>query len=486
MCQDNYLGVNNRRLRLAAVFSSALLSAMAQGCVSSSGIDSAIAGRTLVYSPGVPNFDIEAIATLDGENTGIDIYLGLPYASLIFHQEGNKYVAQYEAVVQLRDSDDEEVFSEIVWTDTVRVEDYALTQKYEPMTIERRFDASPGEYVVHAIVLDLNSEEMAERRQRLQVIGRIETGFALSRMRIEGRDSSRPFRPIVSYHVPAKLDSLRSVVELYNAPLRSDVEVGMVLVQYPSDRSVASPPYWLTPPIGSLAYRGVNFSDPDTLQATRRVLDEVDQDVTIEFDFPALDKGMYRIYVEAKLVGASAGGEADEVLLQRRRNLSVKSEDFPHIVQIQELVEALAYIATDKELEEISSAMTIAEMKKEFDGFWGNLVSSRQQAASLIKQYYGRVEEANLFFTGHKAGWKTDRGMVYIILGPPMYVEHAFDAQIWHYSYSERDFVNAFHFRRVRPFGAEADFDHYILTRRPYYERMWTRAIERWRKGMFR
>jgi outer membrane protein assembly factor BamE (lipoprotein component of BamABCDE complex) len=74
--------------------------------------------------------------------------------------------------------------------------------------------------------------------------------------------------------------------------------------------------------------------------------------------------------------------------------------------------------------------------------------------------------------------------MVYIILGPPMYVEYSFDRQIWHYSYSEQDFVNAFSFQRVRPFGAEADFDHYILTRRPFYERMWTRAIERWRNGL--
>ena len=466
-----------------------------QGCVSSSSVDSAIAGRTLVYEPGVPNFDLEAIATLQGDETGIDLYIGIPYASLIFHQQGNDYVAMYEAIVQLRDQEEDFVYSEFVWSDTIRVRDYSRTQLYEPMIIERRFDAEPGEYVVNAVVLDLHSEEAAERSQGLQVIGRIETGFALSRMRIEGRDAQSPFQPVVSYHVPARLDSIRSVVELYNAPLGADVDIALALVRYPSDTSVSSPPYWLTPPIGSLPYRGVDYSRPDTIQSTQRTLRDVDQDVTIEFDFPALDRGMYRIYIRATVAeetpasgGGNQEGEGPEasqrVLLQRQRNLSVKGEDFPHIARLGELVDALAYIATQDELDEIRLAATPEQRRSEFDGFWGGLVKNRQQATNLIKQYYGRVEEANLFFTGHKEGWKTDRGMVYIILGPPMYVEYSFDRQIWHYSYSEQDFANAFSFQRVRPFGAEADFDHYILTRRPFYERMWTRAIERWRQGL--
>jgi GWxTD domain-containing protein len=469
---------------VSLAFVLAVSAAGLQGCISSSGIDSEIAGRTLVYQPGIPNFDLEAIATLRGDETGIDLYIGIPYASLIFLQQGNEFVARYEAFVQLQDGEGKVIFSEFAWADTVRVTDYSRTQQYAPMIIERRFEAEPGEYIVRAVVYDANSEESAERRQRLDVIGRLETGFALSRMRVEGLDSEGPFEPIVSYHVPARLDSIRSVVELYNAPINSDVEIGLVLVRYPTDTSVASPPYWLTPPIGSLPYRGVDFSSPDTLQFTRRVLREVDQDVTIEFDFPALDRGMYRVYIQATIVDPPPTEGEDGVLLRRQRNLSIKGEDFPHLTRLNEVVEALRYIAHDRELEEIQMAPTVEEKRKEFDGFWGNLVSNRQQAASLIKQYYGRIEEANLFFTGHKEGWKTDRGMIYVILGPPMYIEYSFDAQIWHYSYSEQDFVNSFRFQRVRPFGAEADFDHYILTRRPYYERMWTRMIERWREGI--
>ena len=35
---------------------------------------------------------------------------------------------------------------------------------------------------------------------------------------------------------------------------------------------------------------------------------------------------------------------------------------------------------------------------------------------NLIKTYYSKVEKANEMFTSHLEGWKTDRGMISIIL----------------------------------------------------------------------
>lgn len=457
-----------------------LVAITAAGCGSSSRLDSQISGRTLVYSPGVPNFDLEAIATLRGDQAGIDLYIGLPKASLIFLKRGDEYVARYDVSIQLRDEDGKYILDELAWSDTVRVTDYEETQQYDQMIIERRFDTQEGRYIVDATITDDNSEQFAERRLRLEVFNRETTGFALSRIRLEAREGEEPFQPIVSYHLPSRLDSLRSVVELYNVPDGEPVLVEMSLVTFPSDTSVANPPYWLTPNIGSLTYQGVDYSRPDTVQVTRRVLTDVREDVTIEFTFPTLVHGTYRMTIEARAQDAPPGeGE----ILKRQRNLSIKSEDFPHVTTLNQFIDALAYIAYDRELEEIRAGETVEERRKRFDAFWGKLVNNREAARNLIKQYYGRVEEANLFFTGHKEGWKTDRGMVYIILGSPMFIEYAYDSQVWHYSYSDRDALNSFEFRRVRPYGGQSDFENYILLRRPYYERAWTRAIERWRSG---
>ncbi|MGA7306897.1 MAG: GWxTD domain-containing protein [Rhodothermales bacterium] len=462
------------------ILSLVVLALLTSSCGSSSALDSQLSGRTLVYSPGVPNFDLEAIATLRGDQSGIDLYIGLPKASLIFLKRGDEYVARYEVSIELRDEDDKYTLDDLTWSDTVRVADYEETQQYDQMIIQRRFNTEEGRYIVDATITDNNSEQIAERRLRLEVFSRETTGFALSRIRVEAREGAEPFKPIVSYHLPSSLDSLRSVVELYNVPPGEKVLVEMSLVSFPSDTSVANPPYWLTPNIGSLTYQGVDFSKPDTVQVTRRVLGDVQEDVTIEFTFPSLTHGTYRMTIEAR--SEDAPPEEAEIL-KRQRNLSIKSEDFPHVSTLNQLIDALSYIAYERELKEIRAGATVEERRARFDAFWGKLVNNREAARNLIKQYYGRVEEANLFFTGQKEGWKTDRGMVYIILGAPVFVEYSYDMQIWHYSYSDRDALNSFDFRRVRPFGNTADFENYILLRRPFYERAWTRAIERWRSG---
>ena len=40
-----------------------------------------------------------------------------------------------------------------------------------------------------------------------------------------------------------------------------------------------------------------------------------------------------------------------------------------------------------------------------------------QKAKSLIAIYYNRIQNANLHFTTFKEGWKTDRGMIYVVFG---------------------------------------------------------------------
>jgi GWxTD domain-containing protein len=431
---------------------------------------------------------MEAVATVRDGSPGIDVFLGIPYASLIFLKQGDVHIARYEAIVQILDERGRKIIAEYPWGDTVRTGNYGLTQRFESLIVEKRFTVEPGEYVVQTVLQDANSQKEAERRLRLTVFGPSRTEPMLSRIRMEARVEDDPFEPVVAYHLPSRLDSLRAIVEVYNAPVGEDVLVEMILTRFRSDTSVAPPPYWLTPPVGSLAYRGIDYSRSDTIQVSRRTLRELEEDVTVEFSIPALEFGNYRTFIQASMASTSAADTTAEglpgrILLKRQRDLSVKSLDFPHVTTLDQLIASLAYIAQDREIREIRDAATVPEARIRFDRFWGSLVNNRQAALNLMKQYYGRVEEANLFFTAHKEGWKTDRGMIYMVLGPPMYVENLFDGEVWHYSYSDRDAINTFKFKRVRSLDIEAGYDNYVLIRRPYYERMWTMAIERWRSG---
>jgi hypothetical protein len=64
-----------------------------------------------------------------------------------------------------------------------------------------------------------------------------------------------------------------------------------------------------------------------------------------------------------------------------------------------------------------------------------------------MEEYYRRIEFANTNFTSYIEGWRTDRGMVYITLGPPNDIErHPFESEskpyeIWSYYRYNREFV---------------------------------------------
>ncbi len=458
-----------------------VLAGLAVGCSTLSSTVSESSGRTIAYTPGLPNFDMEAISTLRGDRSGFDLYIGIPQASLVYLKRGDHYIARFEGVIQLLDADGESVLMERGIRDSVVARTYEETQSFEPLLFERRVLVEPGEYLVRCGIQDQTSQKTAARIQRLTVFGLETAEPGLSRIRVEGKSTGAPFEPIVSLHIPSNMDSLRALVEFYNAPEGKPIDVGLVLLRFRSDDEVAVMPYWISPMMGSLGYRGIDYRSPEVIQRSIRRLRDPGEEILLEFTLPALEQGVYRIEITVQTPEDEEGGEA--ILLRQERELSVKGEDFPLVSGIDQMVESLIYIAREKELNEIRDAPTLEEKRRRFDAFWGSLVSNRQVAENLLKQYYSRIEEANLLFTSHKEGWKTDRGMVYILLGAPVYVEVQFDTEVWYYSYSDRDPMNTFVFRRVRTLKGQETFQNYILARRPEYERTWTRAVSRWRDG---
>ncbi len=449
-------------------------------CSGTGGALSDSSGRSVAYTPGLPNFDMEAISTLRGGEPGFDLYIGIPRASLVYRKVGNTFHAAFEGVIQLLDEGSNAVLFERGWRDSVTTVDFEQTQVYETLLFHRRIPVEPGDYLVRCVLQDSNTEKNTSRVQELTVFALEPQEAGLSRIRLEGKSDEDPFSPIVALHVAEDVDSLRALVELYEAPEGRPTNVEMRLLKFRSDTEIAVLPHWISPMTGSLGYRGVDYRRPEIVQRTARRLVSPSDEIALEFLLPDLEQGVYRIEVTV----TSPPDEDNETLeLQQRRDVSVKPAGFPHVRRLDQIVETLTYIATDDELEEIQSAPTDEEMRERFDAFWGSLVPSRQVASNLMRQYFNRVEEANLMFTSHKAGWKTDRGMVYVVLGAPLYVEYYFDTEVWYYAYSDRDPRRTFVFKRVRAIKGQETFQNFLLVRRPYYERTWIRAVRLWRNG---
>lgn len=155
----------------------------------------------------------------------------------------------------------------------------------------------------------------------------------------------------------------------------------------------------------------------------------------------------------------------------------VRRKDFPELTELEHLLLPLRYITSRKEFDAISLSN---EAKLELDDFWLECRGSADKAKELIEKYYGRVEEANRYFSSHLEGWKSDRGLIHIVYGNPSKVVQKEGYETW--IYGEENNLNTLSFS----FKEEQNYlspNHYVLIRDPIYKNSWSRAVDSWRNG---
>lgn len=168
----------------------------------------------------------------------------------------------------------------------------------------------------------------------------------------------------------------------------------------------------------------------------------------------------------------STASESEKGFLVCRFN-----EDYPKVTTPQALLEPLRYITTKKEY---ATLETSKHMKVAIDSFWISTGGSQERARELISAYYGRVEIVNTHFSTYKEGWKTDRGMVYIIYGEPQNVYRTPDRETWVYGTDQAGNTLNFVFNRNTSSGFQNDFE---LERNQVYNVSWITAVDYWKQG---
>ncbi|MEN9640301.1 MAG: hypothetical protein RLZZ262_2170 [Bacteroidota bacterium] len=157
-----------------------------------------------------------------------------------------------------------------------------------------------------------------------------------------------------------------------------------------------------------------------------------------------------------------------------------QSHSYPSIDLAQQLHYPLRYITTKAEYDEMNK---LNYSKNLVDKFWIESGGTRERSRELISKYYTRVEECNRYFTSFTEGWRTDRGMIYLVYGPPILVEHADEQEVWHYNGDSDENEILFVFNRVKtPIGLM----HFQLKRDPYYKTGWEMMVNAWRNGRVR
>lgn len=164
-------------------------------------------------------------------------------------------------------------------------------------------------------------------------------------------------------------------------------------------------------------------------------------------------------------------------------------DKFPSMTTPEVMIEPLAYLASEDEMNEMR---TSPRPKMALDDFWLKCAGNVEKARELIRIYYTRILYSNYYFTSYKEGWRTERGMIYTIYGPPDKVYKATGGESWGYRkpvirsswggrYHLKDDYLWFNFRNRQDKFSGNDF---FLSRSETLVTLWDQAIASWKKGI--
>ena len=162
---------------------------------------------------------------------------------------------------------------------------------------------------------------------------------------------------------------------------------------------------------------------------------------------------------------------------------------FPNMIKPEKMIEPLGYLASQDEVEGLRSAV---KPKLALDNFWISCGGNIDRARELIRIYYTRVLYSNYYFTSYKEGWRSERGMIYIIYGPPDKVYKSSDEENWGYKkprvrsrwggrFTVKDDYLFFNFKKRDNNFSDNDF---YLSRSETLVTLWDQAVSSWRKGI--
>lgn len=335
---------------------------------------------------------VASFGTLAGpaDSTYVVFGLSMPNSALRFQREAGAFSARYH--VSLSFEQDSQVIRKVDDRRTVRVATFDETSRTDESVVYQTVVAlPPGAYTVDVEVRD-----------------------ALGRRGLRGRDTLT----VPSYRAGRRLTTPFFV---YEAAARGGVG--------------AAPEFILNPrhtiPFGGEAPRLYveAYGHPTGAPLTVRILDDAEREIWVQ-DVPLADAGEDLRYALVDIptgsiplgrfwLEATAGTDT----VAERVPLVVTISDQWMVANFDEVFEFLRYIATPSELDSLRNA-TGDERSALWDRFWARRDPLPATPVNEFREeFFARIRAASLYFEEPgRAGWKTDRGEVYIVLGPPDYV----------------------------------------------------------------
>jgi len=151
------------------------------------------------------------------------------------------------------------------------------------------------------------------------------------------------------------------------------------------------------------------------------------------------------------------------------------NETYPKFSKISDLIGPLVFVTTEDEFKELLNS---DGNKTKFDKVILDITRDKERAKTFMRNYYRRVELANQYFSSYKPGWKTDRGMIYLIFGLPDELSVNDGNEVWYYKTTRTRFTFV-------KSGSVYDPDNYVLLRDKRFMETWFSVVDLIRKSRF-
>jgi GWxTD domain-containing protein len=367
-----------------------------------------------------PLFYYDIVAYADKQDLAmgrIDIFLEVVYDDVQFVKVEDTYKAEYELSAIVMDGR-EQVDGDI-WKESFTVDNFDATNSRNDISLSHKsFTLEPGKYTVQLRFEDVQSGKTYETDEKIRVedyskpdISASEVMFA-RKIEFENGQIKSIFPEVTTRNKGLGHPSY-AYFEIYNPKLAESAELTFEIRAENSD------------------YKK-RYTETLALNGER-------SGYSLELPTDSLQHDRYTLGVE--IVANNKKAELQKPFYVRWSGLPRNAGD------LDEAIMQVHYIATREEWKKMRKASEPKKLEY-FIEFWKNRdPSPGTDENEAMQSYYARVEMANQSFSvmGRK-GWQTDRGLVFIILGPPNeviqnnYPSNSRPYHIWQYYAINRQF----------------------------------------------
>ncbi|MCH8568067.1 MAG: GWxTD domain-containing protein [Balneolales bacterium] len=440
-------------------------------------------GHPLALTDGAPEFSLSAMPGYNesGESF-IQVSAEISKSSLIFRTTDGVPKANITVRYTLRPTADRsaEPITALL-EETVLGDPERTIQVFEWLRFTEEFKISPGSYSIEAQITDVASNKTHTRTISIDLPDLDDGSGLITSIAMLGwvPELAEPLT-IGTYDVQGNADSLSFRYFLSRSAGDEPIYAHMRLQKIESDQSPAVPMYFRGLTSGNIRVRGINYGRTTVLESQSRRFDTEFGAIEVEFSIPTPDIGSYRFEVFT-----TSGSEANtsNAIIFRARDFGVRTRFFPEIASAREMAEPLVYLMNNSEYSRLMEIEDEDELRMAVDRFWVENIGNANEAREVMTLYYERVVEANKQFSSFKAGWKTDMGMMYILFGPPWYVENFGRNIQWVYGFDRTDRFRVFNFSRTRLGNERFPFNHWTLNRQDFYHSIHYNRKQDWLNG---